>query len=144
MLLTMHQAGPADEGAMAALDPLARTSAERRALITEWVALGQAHVAFRDGRPAGYEALTRGFFRSPFVEMLMVAEGERRLGVGSALLGYLGGLVPAAEKLWTSTNTSNAPMRALLARAGFVPAGRVDHLDEGDPELVFVRLPSSA
>ncbi len=144
MPLTMRRAGPDDQDALAALDPLARASAERRALIAEWVALGQAHVALRDSHVVGYGALTRGFFRSPFVEMLMVAEGERRSGVGSALLDHLGGLVPAAEKLWTSTNTSNAPMRALLARASFVPAGRVDHLDEGDPELVFVRLPSPA
>ncbi len=139
----MRRARPDDEGTMVALDPLARTLAERRARIAEWIVLGQAHVALRGGLLVGYGALTRGFFRSPFVEMLMVAEGERRSGVGFALLGHIGGLVPAAEKLWTSTNTSNAPMRALLARAGFVPAGQVDQLDEGDPELVFVRLSSS-
>lgn len=144
MPLIMRQAGPADEGALIALDHLASASAERRALIAEWIALGQAHVALCDGRPVGYGALTRGFFRSPFVEMLMVVGGERRSGVGSALLDYLGGFVPTTEKLWTSTNTSNVPMRALLARVGFVPAGRVDRLDEGDPELIFVRPPNSA
>ncbi len=47
------------------------------------------------------------------------------------------------KRVWTSTNESNAPMRALLGSAGFVESGRVDNLDPGDPELIFVRLPAS-
>jgi hypothetical protein len=39
--------------------------------------------------------------------------------------------------LWTSTNESNAPMRALLAAHGYIPSGAVEGLDEGDPELFF-------
>jgi hypothetical protein len=32
-------------------------------------------------------------------------------------------------------------MRRLLERAGFAQSGSIDNLDDGDPELVFVRLP---
>jgi hypothetical protein len=49
--------------------------------------------------------------------------------------------MPPGEKLWTSTNQSNQAMRLLLPRLGFIESGRIDNLDEGDPELVFVRLP---
>jgi len=42
-------------------------------------------------------------------------------------------------KLFTSTNESNAPMRALLAKLGFSPSGVIENLDEGDPELVFFK-----
>lgn len=31
-------------------------------------------------------------------------------------------------------------MRRLLEREGFQPSGVIDNLDEGDPELVFVRF----
>nr|WP_252091205.1 hypothetical protein [Pseudomonas sp. MWU13-3659] len=41
------------------------------------------------------------------------------------------------KKLFTSTNRSNAPMRRLLERQGFVESGVVEHLDEGDPEQVY-------
>nr|WP_207930214.1 hypothetical protein [Pseudomonas aeruginosa] len=45
-----------------------------------------------------------------------------------------------AEELFTSCNRSNLPMRRLLEREGFQPSGVIDNLDEGDPELVFVRF----
>jgi hypothetical protein len=41
-------------------------------------------------------------------------------------------------KLFTSTNRSNLPMQALLAKLGFVQCGEVNELDPGDPELFFV------
>lgn len=40
-------------------------------------------------------------------------------------------------KLFTSTNRSNLPMRALLLKAGFIESGYIENLDENDPELVF-------
>jgi hypothetical protein len=30
-------------------------------------------------------------------------------------------------------------MRGLLGKSGFIPCGHIDALDEGDPELFFVR-----
>lgn len=42
-------------------------------------------------------------------------------------------------KLFTSTNESNAPMRALLLRLGFEASGVIHNLDPGDPELVFFK-----
>ena len=83
-------------------------------------------------------ALTTSFFHAPYVEMLMVAAAARRSGVGLALLGHCTMLVGDGEKLWSSTNRSNAPMQALFARAGFMPSGIVENLDEGDPELIYL------
>ena len=137
-------ATPDDLAALVALDPIARHSIERRDAIAEWIGLGQCHVARLDGRPAGYVALTRSFFRSPFIEMLMVAEWARRRGTGRALVAHCIGLLPAGEKLWTSTNQSNTPMQALLPQLGFVRTGMFEHLDEGDPELIYLRWPGLA
>jgi len=90
--------------------------------------------------PTAVSVLTEGFFHQPFIEFVMVAEANRRRGYGRALVDHCVGLSPAA-KVWTSTNTSNSAMQPLLAKAGFILGGRVDSLDPGDPELIFVHLP---
>jgi GNAT superfamily N-acetyltransferase len=90
-------------------------------------------------RLVGYGVMSASFFGRSFVELIFVAADARRMGVGSALLGAIERAV-SADRLFTSTNESNAAMRALLAKRGYVPSGRIEHLDEGDPELVFVKL----
>ena len=37
-----------------------------------------------------------------------------------------------------STNRSNVPMQNLLTSEGFVHAGTVEGLDDGDPELFYL------
>lgn len=141
MILSIRAAEPQDAPALVAADPFAIVHAARRAQIAMWVDSGQCFLAEREGDVAGYAVLTRDFFHSFFIEMLTVHEKARREGVGTALVEHLAAMVPEGEKLWTSTNQSNAPMRALLRKLGFIESGRIDHLDEGDPELVLVRLP---
>ncbi|MFD7964291.1 hypothetical protein ACFV5J_26165 [Streptomyces zaomyceticus] len=43
------------------------------------------------------------------------------------------------SKLFTSANVSNQPMQRLLRRAGWDSVGLVHGLDEGDPELFYLR-----
>ncbi|MEM1286541.1 MAG: GNAT family N-acetyltransferase [Pseudomonadota bacterium] len=74
------------------------------------------------------------FFEKPFISLLIVKPDMRRRGLGSSLLSYAGGTFP---EVWTSTNRSNAAMRALLDKAGWQYCGELDGLDEGDPELFF-------
>lgn len=143
-MLSIRRATAADIDALIATDHVATQSADRRAAIAEWVAHGQCHVAERDGAVAGYVALTRSFFRSPFIEMLMVGATFRRTGIGRALIEHCIAMTPAGQKLWTSTNESNTPMRVLLPQLGFEQTGAFEHLDEGDPELIFLRWPSNA
>ncbi|CAN7564593.1 GNAT family N-acetyltransferase [Devosia sp. LjRoot16] len=142
-MLSLRLATAADIDALIAIDHVAAHSADRREAITEWVALGQCHLAERDGAVAGYVALTRSFFRSPFIEMLMVGAAFRRTGIGRTLIEQCISITPSDQKLWTSTNESNAPMRALLPQLGFAQTGLFEQLDEGDPELIFLRWPSN-
>jgi ribosomal protein S18 acetylase RimI-like enzyme len=117
---------------------------ERREAIAEWVAAGQCHVLWQDGVAAGYVVLTRSFFRSPFIEMLVVSPQHRRQGIGRALVEHCMGLVPPQQKLWTSTNESNFPMRQMLQQLGFLYTGQFFGLDEGDPERIYLRQPAPA
>lgn len=141
MSLAIRPAGSDDVASLVAVDALAQNHAGRRIEIAYWVENGQCFLAERDEDVVGYIVLTRNFFHSFFIELLTVHESERRTGVGKAMIEHVAALVPAGEKLWTSTNTSNGPMRRVLEGLDFIESGQIDNLDDGDPELVFVRLP---
>lgn len=106
--------------------------------IAEAFADGQCWVARRGGEIAGYALLKPTFFRRWWIERLIVRPDHRRQGVGTALVRGCEAAC-AAPQLFVSTNESNAPMRALLAKLAYEPSGRVDNLDENDPELIFVK-----
>lgn len=146
MTITIRPAARTDIAALITVDPVALTDIDRRQSLARWAAAGQCHVAEREGRVVGYVALTRSFFHQPFVELLIVAQDDRRSGVGLALIEHCKTATAGEPKLWSSTNRSNAPMRALLAKSGFIESGVIENLDEGDPEMIFLlrRQPSSA
>ena len=135
-MFEIRAAQPGDLELLHSIDPLAAPGSDRHADIGHWMKQGACHVALRNGAIAGYLAITE-FLHQPFIELVVVAEPHRRRGVASALIHHALGLTPGA-KVWTSTNRSNTPMRALLSKLGFDFSGRVDNLDPGDPELFFV------
>ena len=127
-----------DLPALIGIDSAAAHDTRRVELLPQWVAARSCHLLLLDARVAAYGVLHHHFFDSGFIEMLMVGEDSRRLGLGEALLQHL---VSRCERprLFTSTNQSNQPMHALLARNGFIASGQIDNLDPGDPERVFFR-----
>lgn len=129
-----------DLPALIGIDSVAAHDTRRVALLQQWVAAGSCHLLLLDARIAAYGVLHHHFFDSGFIEMLMVGADDRRRGLGEALLQHL---VTRCERprLFTSTNHSNQPMHALLARNGFIASGQIDNLDPGDPERVFFRPP---
>lgn len=126
------------------LDAIAKRELRRRAFIAQAISAGQCWVAV-DARDTsallGYGILNDSFFEQAFIPLIVVRDSVRRRGVGSAILGVLESHC-AAAKLFTSTNASNAPMRKLLGKLGFTGSGQIENLDEGDPELVFVKFRS--
>lgn len=137
-MVSIRPATGGDVEALCSLDLVARREAGRREFIREAVAAGTCHVAVAGGEVVGYGVLNYGFYREGFVEMLYVHPGHRRRGAGAALLRRLEGLC-RTPKLFTSTNLSNLPMHALLARLGYTVSGVVDNLDEGDPEVIYFK-----
>ena len=89
-----------------------------------------------NGQPSGLAS---------WIDALDLKSGERVFHIGcgtgyyTALMAHCA-MAHERDRMFTSTNESNAPMRALLDRAGWRPAGVVHYLDPGDPELIFVRL----
>ena len=99
------------------------------------VADGRMTVAGPRGTVRGYAVTAPWFFGETFVQLLYVAPAHRRSGTGRLLLDTL--VRAAAGKVFTSTNRSNAPMRRLLAEAGWTECGELVGLDDDDPELFF-------
>ncbi|BCJ07959.1 MULTISPECIES: GNAT family N-acetyltransferase [unclassified Pseudomonas] len=134
--MNIRLAGLQDLPALIAIDSVVRQDPQRAEQIADW--LGQYHclVAEVQGKVAAYTVMHQHFFGCPFIEMLMVGQGHRRSGLGAALLARIQADC-TGQKLFTSTNRSNGPMRRLLERRGFVESGVVEHLDEGDPEQVY-------
>lgn len=125
-----------DIAALQALDSYALEDASRTAAIADWVAAGDCFCAEVAGNPAGYGVMHDRFFGQPMLEMVMVGRAWRRLGIGSRMIEYAIHSAPGPV-LWTSTNQSNLPMQALLAKLGFRRSGLIEGLDEGDRELIY-------
>lgn len=135
----IHLASAKDHRVFGVIDARAASDLARRELIDAAIAARRCWVGEWAGRVLGYGVLTKNFFGRDFLELLYVAEDARRGGVGRALLETIEHAV-RGDRFFTSTNESNAPMRALLSACGYAPSGRIENLDPGDPELVFVKF----
>jgi ribosomal protein S18 acetylase RimI-like enzyme len=121
-------------------DQLAAAGDEDRAgLLRRSVAYGECLVYLDQGSVCGFAVIRPGhFFGRDFLDLLMVDPARRRSGVGRQLL--TAALAAAAtDRVFTSTNASNQPMRALLHAEGWIFSGELAGLDADDPELVFYR-----
>ncbi len=139
---TPRLAQPEDVDALIALDAIARHAPQRRSFIAQAIASRQCWVA-ADAHDAslltGYGVLNDAFYDHPFIALVVVRESARRRGIAGAIMRTLEAQC-RGSKLFTSTNASNAPMQGLLSKLGFIRSGQIDNLDEGDPELIFVKF----
>jgi GNAT superfamily N-acetyltransferase len=130
-----------DISAIVAIDPHSPGRPDEiRALIREQASL----VAVEHGQIVGFLAARPGhFYHRDLIDLLFVAPGCRRQGVGRALIRAALQNASAA-RVFVSTNESNTPMRELLRNEGWSPSGVLTGLDEGDPEHVFFHDTPSA
>lgn len=128
-----------DDAAFTAFDPRIETEATRLPLLMRAHAAKGLWVAEDEGRVVGYIARTFEFYDKEFIALILVDPKYRRRGIGSALMRKAEDAC-TQDHIFTSTNESNAPMRATLAHLGYEPSGKIDNLDPGDSELVFVKF----
>ena len=138
--MKIRDAIPSDLPAMISIDPYAKAEGKEKRCqqIHQWVTEGDAIVAMIDDLVAGYAVMDYHFFGFGFISMLIVEDKHKRQGVATALIKALEERCET-EKIFTSTNESNVPMQALLHRMSYEPSGTVYNLDDGDPELFFVK-----
>ncbi|HEX8353770.1 MAG TPA: GNAT family N-acetyltransferase, partial [Pyrinomonadaceae bacterium] len=123
---------------LCSLDLIARRESGRREFIRREVVAGNCHVAVAGETVVGYGVLNYTFYHNGCIEMLYVHSEHRRRGAGAALLAHMESLC-RTPKLFTSTNLSNLPMQSLLAKSGYELSGVIHNLDEGDPEIVYLK-----
>jgi ribosomal protein S18 acetylase RimI-like enzyme len=134
-LIRRAQAGEA--GVIGGIDdPVAARDPQRLALISRAVAAGECFVAIVADTIAGYAVLEHSFYQRGFVSVLHVHSDYRRRGIGTALMQHIEQAC-RTNRLFISTNRSNAAMQALLRSLGYAQSGIVGDLDPGDPELVY-------
>lgn len=136
---TVRRATSEDFEAVLEIGRAAPVGREHRALLTTRVQSGEVILIEHARRVLGYAVLReRAFFGRDFVELLAVASGVRRSGVGSMLLQRVVELA-STQRIFTSTNRSNPQMIGLLEKAGWLFSGLLEGIDEGDPELVYFK-----
>lgn len=137
-MIAIRSAQDGDADFMQALDALVPGRPRNRAWYDRALQSGEALVATLDGKFAGFAIHHRHFFERDFLSLLVVEPWCRRHGVASALLKAVEARCRGGD-LFTSTNRSNTTMLTALQRWGFIPTGRIDNIDPGDPELVFLK-----
>ena len=135
----LRRIGSADLDLLARADPRLANAPAHRTHVGELLGAGLSWAAVADGKAIGFAVVTRHFFGFPFIDLLVVAEAARRHGAGLALMAKCEA-DHDADRIFTSTNESNDPMRRLLAKADWSVSGVIENLDPGDPELVFVKF----
>ncbi|HYK64343.1 MAG TPA: GNAT family N-acetyltransferase [Patescibacteria group bacterium] len=135
----IERASSEDFEHICALDETVHGRPARRKFIGEAFAKGRVAVARVDDVIRGFVITDESFFDQFYVHLLMVHQDFRRRGVATALM-RAAELDCQTDKLFTSTNQSNLPMQRLCERLGFVRSGFIENLDEGDPEIVYVKL----
>lgn len=129
------------EEVLAVHGPILGLSAQRaRELVVHATARGSllVHVA-ASGQIDGYVLVEpQGLFGRDLVKLLVVASSARRRGIGAALLSAAVH-ASSTSRVFTSTNASNAAMRALLDKGGWQLSGTLSGVDPGDDEVVYYR-----
>jgi GNAT superfamily N-acetyltransferase len=137
-MIDIRPAVPDDIAAITAFDLIAQKEDERVEFIRRVVHANEAYVAVEADKVIGYGVLNYTFYYLGCIDMLYIHSDHRRKGVGAMLLSHMEGLC-RTSKLFTSTNLSNLPMQALLAKMNYVLSGVIHNLDEDDPEIVYFK-----
>lgn len=139
-MINVRRAGQGDLTVMLQVDPRAALGdAERHGYLADAVDREICLLAAVDGVACGFVVVKlQHFFGRDFVDLLMVADTHRRHGAGRALMRAALDAASSAD-VFTSTNQSNAPMQALLQSEGWNVSGKLDGLDDDDPELVYYK-----
>ncbi len=127
-----------DIKAIAAFDHVAQNDSKRIDFIKRTVNASECYVAESENQIVAYGVLNYYFYDQGMIDMLYVHADYRHKGLGTKLLKHFISICKT-EKLFSSTNESNGPMRNLFEKEGFERSGVIYNLDEDDPELVYFK-----
>lgn len=136
--VNVQRAVDSDFPAIVALDKLVPGSSERRSALSSAIASKNCYKAVVNGEVLGFMILEETFYGHAFISFMIVHPGHRREGIASELIHYAESVAPT-DKLFTSTNASNAEMQRLCEAQGFTRSGAIENLDDEDHEIVYFK-----
>jgi len=121
------------------LDKVEPIKLNREEKITKAISNGECFLILADTREVGFVIFDYRFFDQGWIELIIIDEKHRGKGIAGKVFDLLSEQC-RTEKLFTSTNRSNTQMQKALDKADFSFAGKLDGLDDGDPEFFYYRL----
>jgi len=121
-----------------ALNKVEHIELKREEQITKAISDKECFVIMTDNQAVGFVLFDYRFFGQGWIELIIINEKHRGKGIGGQVFDLLCKQCKA-EKVFTSTNSSNLRMQKALAKSGFTFAGKLDGLDGGDPELFYYK-----
>lgn len=119
-------------------DPIEHIELKREEKITKAIQKGACFIILANNVAVGFAIFDYRFFDLGWIELIIVEKSYRGKGFGSQALDLIC-QQSRTHKVFTSTNRSNTQMQKALTKVGFSFAGKVEGLDEGDPELFYYK-----
>ena len=120
------------------LDKVQHIQLKRKEKITKAIIDEECFVILADHNAVGFILFDYRFFDQGWIELLIVDEKYRGKGIGGKAIDLICSQ-SKKNKVFTSTNSSNTQMQKVLNKVGFSFAGKIIGLDEGDPELFYLK-----
>lgn len=111
---------------------------KREEKINKAISKDECFIILEDERAVGFLLFDYRFFDQGWIDLIVIDEKFRGFEIGGRAITLICNQ-SKTNKVFTSTNRSNFPMQKALTKVGFTHAGKVEGLDEGDPELFYYK-----
>ena len=120
------------------LDKVEHIELRREEKITKAILDEECFIILANNRAVGFVIFDYRFFDQGWIELIILDEKYRGKGIGGQAIDIICKQCKT-NKVFTSTNSSNIRMQKALRKVGFSFAGKIDGLDDGDPELFYYK-----
>jgi RimJ/RimL family protein N-acetyltransferase len=120
------------------LDKVEHIELRREEKIIKAILKEECFIILADEKAVGFVIFDYRFFDQGWIDLIILDEKYRGKGIGGQAINLICGQ-SKTNKVFTSTNSSNIQMQKELIKVGFSFAGKINGLDEGDPELFYYK-----
>ena len=120
------------------LDKVEHIELKREEKITKAILGEECFIILANNSAVGFVIFDYRFFDQGWIELIIIEENYRGKGIGGQAIDLIC-KQSKTNKVFTSTNSSNIQMQKALSKVGFSFAGKINGLDEGDPELFYFK-----
>ena len=120
------------------LDSIEHIELKREEKITKAILDNECFIILANNKAVGFVIFDYRFFDQGWIELIIIEGEYRGKGIGGQAIELIC-KQSKTNKVFTSTNSSNIQMQKALSKVGFSFAGKVNGLDDGDPELFYYK-----